>query len=311
MKKLIGATVFLAGAALVGSAFAADLPSRKAPVVAPPPMLMNWSGFYLGVNAGGTFGGSNGVQFTGTPLMREISILAPGAFANAAAAAASQNVAVGNNSGFIGGGQLGFNLQFSPFFVAGIEADIQGISGGRGGATQVVSVTPFGNPNNPVISIDQARKSLDYLGTVRGRIGVLVVPTLLVYGTGGLAYGGLRSAASITQTISGANGGAAGVGIGAASVSSNRLGFTAGGGLEWMFLPNWSAKVEYLYYDLGRVTYGVGAPTLNPGACITCTGFGMSSAAVIASTRFRGQIVRAGVNYHFNWSAPGAILTQF
>jgi outer membrane immunogenic protein len=79
---------------------------------------------------------------------------------------------------------------------------------------------------------------------------------------------------------------------------------TAGGGLEWMFWPNVSAKVEYLYYDLGSVSYVVGAPTVNSARCGFCTGNGPCAPLVDAKTRFHVHIVRAGVNYHFNWGAP-------
>ena len=69
-------------------------------------------------------------------------------------------------------------------------------------------------------------------------------------------------------------------------------------GAEWMFLPNWSAKVEYLYYDLGSVSYGAGvsAPLLLGGAL--GAGSPMLSNPITASTRFNGSIARVGINYH-------------
>jgi outer membrane immunogenic protein len=86
-----------------------------------------------------------------------------------------------------------------------------------------------------------------------------------------------------------------GVWFGHGSFSDTRVGWTAGGGLEWLFAPNWSAKAEYLYYDLGAVTYG-GSPiaTFTGGALFTLN-------ALQSSTRFNGHVVRAGLNYHFNW----------
>jgi outer membrane immunogenic protein len=101
-----------------------------------------------------------------------------------------------------------------------------------------------------------ASKSMDYFGTVRGRIGFLATPTLLVYGTGGLAYGGIHSSTLIGQAITGAPA-VPNIYSAFGSVSNTRVGWTAGGGVEWLFLPNWSIKLEYLYYDLGSVTYGL------------------------------------------------------
>jgi outer membrane immunogenic protein len=69
-----------------------------------------------------------------------------------------------------------------------------------------------------------------------------------------------------------------------------------------MFWPNWSAKVEYLYYDLGRVAYSAGVR-----AAATNGGIPVWTHVSQATTRFNGNIVRAGVNYHFNWGAPPVV----
>ncbi len=107
---------------------------------------------------------------------------------------------------------------------------------------------------------------------MRGRAGWLFTPTLLVYGTAGFAYGGVQ----------------------AWSYTNTRTGWTAGGGLEWMFAPRWSAKVEYLYADL------------DSGG--TTGGFGWNW-----GYHFHPQlnIVRAGVNYHFNWAEPAPVLAKY
>jgi outer membrane immunogenic protein len=144
----------------------------------------------------------------------------------------------GDVSGVVGGGQIGYNYQLSPMFVVGLEADFQGTSlRDNGWLTQ--------------------NASLPWFGTVRGRAGLaLLDSTVLVYGTGGFAYGELNTPWS----------------------KDTRTGWTAGGGVEWAFLPNWSAKVEYLYTDLENGGgWGWGAPQL---------------------AKF--HTVRAGVNYHFN-----------
>jgi outer membrane immunogenic protein len=90
------------------------------------------------------------------------------------------------------------------------------------------------------------------------------------------------------------------------SVSNTKVGWTAGGGVEWMFLPNWSAKVEYLYYDLGTVT----TATL-PNAVVPVAPVVGIYALTHTSTRFNGNVVRAGINYHFNWGAPAPVVAKY
>lgn len=284
MKKFSIAAVALALCS--GAASAADLPSHKAPpyIPPPPPPPPMWTGFYVGLNAGGAWGENNTVNIVSVPL-------APGIEVVQLAALASAPVRVGSGGGFIGGGQIGYNWQFAGSFVAGVEADIQGIAHSSG-AGRIVTA---GIIAAPVITALSATKNVDYLGTVRGRVGWLFTPSLLVYGTGGLAYGGVNTGASLFQ-------GSPGIfaAFGASSFSNTRVGWTAGGGFEWMFWPNWSAKVEYSYYDLGAVIHSawLSDMTLVPPATYL---FSQSS------TRFNGHIVRAGVNYHFNWGAAPVI----
>jgi outer membrane immunogenic protein len=76
-------------------------------------------------------------------------------------------------------------------------------------------------------------------------------------------------------------------------------GWTAGGGLEWLFSPNWSLKVECLCYDLGRVTYA-----MSPLVYINSSGIPFSGSAPVASTRFDGNAIRGGISYHFFWGVP-------
>jgi outer membrane immunogenic protein len=210
-------------------------------------------------------------------------------------AAASARTYNGNNGGFIGGGQIGYNWQFYNSLVAGLEADIQGVANSSGGRTGISSV-PVANDatigNGTVFTaITSARGNLQYLGTVRGRLGWLVTPTLLLYGTGGLAYGGVTLNTATTVTASNsvwANGQTAA--FGGVNFSNTQVGWTAGGGLEWMFFPNWSAKVEYLYYDLGTVTQNFAIASSDPLAPPGSAVFGGQARA-----RVNGNLVRAGV----------------
>ena len=81
---------------------------------------------------------------------------------------------------------------------------------------------------------------------MRGRIGIAVVPNFLIYGTGGLAYGGVNSSTGINEAFSGLGGLVTGTSLASGNFSETRVGWTVGAGGEWMFTGNWSAKLEYL-----------------------------------------------------------------
>ncbi|MCC3243747.1 outer membrane beta-barrel protein [Methylocystis sp. WRRC1] len=300
MKTRHFCVVVMTAVIMTASAVAADLPSRKDdPLPAPPPPM--WTGFYVGLNAGGTWSNSNSANVASAPFWT-IPGLNGDVLGASAISASAYNPA--NTGGFIGGGQIGYNWRIAGSFVTGIEADIQGIAGngGAGSSANVAAIAGALVPTH-VATVVGTSKSLDYLGTVRGRIGYLATPTLLIYGTGGLAYGGVSSSTTIWQSASfidttvpwGSTG----------AFSDTRVGWAAGGGIEWMFMSNWSAKVEYLYYDLGSVTYN-SSPLV-----VTSTLFGAETASLPSTrVRFNGNIVRAGLNYHFNWgSAP--VIAQY
>ena len=283
--------------ALTGAALAADLPSRAPPPVylAPPP-IFTWTGLYVGINAGYTFSDSNNfatsaanIQFCGAGCAGGL------ASATAAAAGATTLLSI-KDDGFIGGGQIGYNYQFANSWVAGLEADFQGTSA-RGHATAVNVVGIAGFPANSIGTGLLADKSLGYLGTVRGRIGFLVTPTLLVYGTGGFAYGQATSDTFFSQNLNGPSGGIATSWTGAANITDTRVGWTAGGGGEWKFARHWSLKAEYLYYDLGNVSANTllidGFTIAAPPAPAFFTN------AASTSTLFDGHIVRGGLNFHY------------
>jgi outer membrane immunogenic protein len=316
MKKLTTSVAALVLTA--GSAFAADLPSRKEPVLPPPPI---WSGFYVGLNAGATWGNSTTAQWAMYPAYLNPNAT-PGAAQNAQVSTivGSPQLSLGSQLGFLGGGQVGYNYQFNKTFVFGVEADIQGAAGatGRGSGVQAVNYTfnssATGLPiSSTLFSSNSVSKTLNYLGTVRGKIGYLITPTLQVYGTGGLAYGGV-TLNSFAWQDNGSNL-ANEVGPGGSAISGTSVGWTAGGGIEWMLAPAWSVKAEYLYYDLGtkrqfagalpRVWSGVaGAPGLAAGDFT-------SVMSTNISTRLNGNVARVGVNYHFNFGDAAPIIAKF
>jgi outer membrane immunogenic protein len=251
-------------------------------VVAPAVPVVSWTGWYFGANAG-FVDSKNELNTVSTPTP-DAALGAPPGVSAAVAALTTGTVPVGNLTGFIGGGQIGYNWQFGAL-VTGLETDIQGLSGLN--ATDAVTKTTVIR-GVAVSSTETATMDTRFLGTARGRLGFLATPTLFVYGTGGLAYGDVDASISLLQvgTIP------RGIGAGTGSLSEMRAGWTAGGGVEWKFAQNWSAKLEYLHYDLGTVG-GVWSPTssLPPLASVYQTN--------VSSARFDGDLVRAGVNFHF------------
>ena len=276
--------------ALTGAAFAADLRAPP-PVILPPPPA--WTGLYVGINAGGTWSSSTTINTTTADIFGNPGVNGGPPAGVASAALATGSVPV-NHSGFIGGGQVGYNYQFYNSWVAGIEADIQGVAASNSAHLVFSQGAVAGLPANPIDQNLSSSARGDFLGTVRGRLGFTITPTLLVYGTGGLAYGQTDSSTSITQIIENAPA-VPNHYSSFGSISNSRVGWTAGGGGEWLFAPNWSVKVEYLYYNLGSVTYG-----LTPLQNFTTAGTLFTSGAPFSRTTFRGNIVRAGLNYHFN-----------
>jgi outer membrane immunogenic protein len=250
---------------------------------------------YAGVNAGyiDSLGRTN----------TDAAILATGQFSDSRSAGDIASTATNqfNNrsSGFLGGAQAGYNYQFSRSFVAGLEADIQGST-----LRQNLNVTStegqlnvFGGSPGPFwVTTTTVSNRLDYLGTMRARLGVIPTPNLLLYSTGGLAYGGVSSSTQINFN----NTGGAVPGSSSGSFSGTRVGWTVGGGLEWMFSPNWTTKLEYLYYDLGSARYATGGYSADLG--FFSTGFpdsGVQTVGTSTTTHFNGNIVRVGVNYKF------------
>lgn len=262
--------ILLSGSVCSG-AWAADM-AVKAPIYkAAPVEVFSWTGWYAGINGGGTWGNSSGGlnSFTTTP---------PGSDFTAAVAAGGTPGSLGaKHEGWFGGGQIGYNWQSSNW-VYGLETDIQGADIGR---TSTI-IFPGGGGIDP--STSTGRDHIDWFGTFRGRIGV-TTNQVLFYGTGGLAYGGVRSSATNVFVPPTA-------GTFAGSVSDTRVGWAAGAGIEWAFAPNWSLKGEYLHIDLGSSNVTILDPVNFPTAS--------------ATYRFRHEMdaVRLGVNYKFNWAGP-------
>jgi outer membrane immunogenic protein len=268
------------GIAVIASALASQALAADLPVKAPPPPLpiYNWTGFYAGLNVGYSWGRSSTVLAFGD------TTTGAGLFG-----AASKF----NMDGVIGGGQIGYNWQRDRW-VFGLEADIQGSD--QKGSTSLVcpgnttvftraSLTTaaavagtcsagfFGDTGNfnvgglPVA--DVFNQKLDWFGTVRGRIGPTLTPTFLVYVTGGLAYGEIKTTDTVVGTnlvgVNGTNSIPTATTV-AAVVSNNTInvGWTAGAGIEGVLSGNWTGKLEYLHVDFGNVSGTVLSPIVSP-----------------------------------------------
>lgn len=274
-------TLLLAGSAaalLTSAAAAADLPRRQAPppVFTPIPVF-TWTGAYFGINAGYVFSENDTIRTTGinTPGGAQLQNNVINGLRQASVRNATE--------GFTGGGQVGYNYQFTPGsgIVVGLEADAQYTDLQR--TTTQVIFNPVVNPNQLT---NTYRTELSFLGTVRGRIGY-AFDKFLVYGTGGFAYGDVSQRITFTT----------GVPVTYAGSRSNiETGYAYGGGIEYA-LPTDSffnffkssavtLKAEYLRYDLGSrnlLVASVGGPGVGYNSRIST----------------EGSIARAGLNYKF------------
>ena len=268
--------LILGGAALAaitsGSAVAADM-KVKALYKAPPVPAFSWSGCFIGGNAGYGWG-SNGAELVvpGDPGSQ--------AFYQPTIAVGALPTSVGyDQSGFIGGGQIGCNQQVDRF-VVGIEADLD-FAHISGSGNINTDVPPTFTPG-----AFSASSTLKWLGTVRGRFGFSPVDRWLVYVTGGLAYGASNHTYSLAFTNPPFND------TSSSNVTDNRAGSVVGAGVEWAFFSKWSAKAEYLYYDLGNSTdFAV------PGGRVLTLVSAGTVKPVSNSFRDAGNIVRLGLNY--------------
>jgi outer membrane immunogenic protein len=220
----------------LGAATAADLPASMVTKAPPAPLRPSWTGFYGGVNIGGSWGHQRSSL---DDALTDARILSN---------------PLGLN-GVIGGAQIGYNWQApNRPWVFGVEADFQGSGQKADGAFAIGGITAPGIGALPGDSIAYHDK-LDWFGTLRGRVGWAMGErgNVLPYITGGLAYG--------QGTISG-SGTVGGVPL-AFDTTRTYVGWTLGGGLEWAFWNSWSAKVEYLYMDFGRGPVIPLTPALN------------------------------------------------
>ena len=257
MHKIIVAFAVAVGAIVsTNSASAADLgavPYSKTPAYIVPEY--NWSGGYVGGNVGYGWGRSS-----------DTSGLSAGG-------ALFSDTASSNMNGVLGGAQIGYNSQIQNWLV-GLEADFQG----TGQSSDHSFTCPAGVCTGAALPVT-LRQQLDFFGTVRARAGLVVTPTVLLYATGGLAYGQVDANTTL---------------VGATRSPNYNPGWTVGGGVEAAMGGGWSAKVEYLYLDLGRVSGVSPSAVVSPSGVLLIGSF---------NSRVTDNIVRAGFNYNFSGPA--------
>jgi outer membrane immunogenic protein len=248
MVRRFASSFFLAavfGASAVQIASAADLGIKAPPVAAPAPP--SWTGFYFGLNGGvtwfsdmsGTFQDPNGVIAT-----THVGL--------------SHSSSIGAEGGF----QVGYNWQFSPVWVAGIEGDIDWLGGS---AKSTVSPLGFGAPGFPLIANTSVAMSIDprWIASARGRLGYVGLwNNTLFYATGGVAwadisYSGVETnfPPTFATTFASQN-----------QFDKTQTGWVAGGGVEYQATNNWLLRIEYLYYQFNHTQTGTAALVPNPGA---------------------------------------------
>ena len=198
MRKVLLSTV--AAMAMAGSAFAADLPSAKAPpVYVPPAPLFTWTGFYIGIEGGGDFRNYKD-NWTGRGIVKDGGLI---------------------------GGVLGYNWQFGNF-VLGLEGDAAALLSGNEAWTYN-GVNVYNNTVNG-----------DYSAAIRGRLGMAAFDRALLYVAGGVAFGDVKYNYNSRRFGTGLN------------ATQDRVGWTIGAGMDYAITPNWIARVEYRYVDLGN-----------------------------------------------------------
>ena len=226
MKKLL-----LAGVAALFAipAVAADLPTRKAPALAPVSTEYDWTGSYFGGNLGGSWGSTNSSFYN----------LSNGAFVDGGSA---------NASSFVGGGQIGCDYQFASTWVVGVE--------GRAAWSSLNSQTP-GRGLNPITGITFPTHFTvrnDFLASATARLGYSFVGGWLIYARGRAAWTREKEDSAFTDPFYVLPADPKG--------TQTRAGWTAGAGLDWAFAPHWSTNVEYGYYDFGDNNYLLTGPVV-------------------------------------------------
>jgi len=250
---------------------------------APPPVpVFNWTGFYIGGNLGGS---SSTVSFQGT----QATPLGSTAFSGAAGS--------NGDSGFMAGGAVGFNYEFPMHVIVGVEADGDWINLGSSiGSCSTFTSGPFsGLPAGCATN----NSTLNNFETARGRLGyALPWGPIMVYGTGGWARASVSGNSTVNCVGTGCGALSAPFTGGTASFSNTPSGWTAGGGVEWAFVPNWTLRMEYLHLQFDNVGTSYSSTTVSPPPIGTIT----STTHITSNNGV--QVWRIGLSYLFHFGGP-------
>jgi outer membrane immunogenic protein len=270
MIRLLLSSTALATLMVGGPALAADH-AVKTPMFAKAPLVpvFSWTGFYFGGNAGGHWGQGN---------VSTTTSVANFGLANAAAVDIASPATV-KPTGWLAGGQVGYNVQVNHV-VLGFEGDADWVNGSA--SRSLV----FPGPNPAAGDTLSNTTQGNFLATLRPRLGAAFDHSLL-YITGGLAVGTVKTTDSMTTF--------GGTVFESTGNTATRIGWVAGGGFEYAFTDNWSAKVEALHVDLGG-TYDTGIPCAAGCAAGAATD-------IVVHHKYTDNIARFGINYRFG-AAP-------
>lgn len=327
-KALLSASALVA---MSSASPAADVPFSDG--LAKSSQASSWTGFYAGLNFGYGVGTSGSVQNNSSIINDNWanwasynSASSTGCGGNACnsftnpsygiVALASSGIAAVTQNGVVGGGQFGLNKLIADKFIVGLEADFQG-SGMRGSGSYTnasadnfsktkSNAKPYSSySSRSFIGDGNSKASMNWIGTVRPRAGILIKPDLLLFGTGGLAYGNVSLASHYTvisqiATTENNNGSISTINQTSIATSSgyrtsSLAGWSAGGGFEWLIAPSWSVKSEAIYYSLGSLS------TVSSPLILASTDGILSSNLVNTQASYQGIIARVGLNYHFTW----------
>jgi outer membrane immunogenic protein len=249
MRRFWGSVTLVASvAASAGAAGAADLAVKGPIYKAPPAVISDWSGFYVGVNGGYGWGD--------TKFDDKTNLTGPLYFEEYCCLYVPRHDSLitnldGKPKGGLVGGHAGYNWQYG-LVVAGLEVDFDGADLKDSGVLGTKGITTF-----------ERSIKFDELATARARLGYVVLPNLLAYGTAGAGWG--HSELTVSTSIPGTT----------VSNSSNvnNFGWVAGAGLEYKLWEHVLVRAEYLHYDFGKVTYGDG---LNANSTIDVVRGGLS-----------------------------------
>jgi outer membrane immunogenic protein len=249
--------------ALAGPAWAAELPPP------PPPPIFTWTGVYVGGQIGAAWGAGN-YTFTGF---------------NPATGAVLDSSIGGTPSGAIGGAHVGYQIQIDQW-VFGLEGSVDGTT-----LSKTVSIFSPGFLRSGLITSASAETTEPVDGSIRGRFGI-AFDRVLIYATGGVAFGGFNTQLTLVNpTVPPL--------FVADSFSTTRVGWTAGGGLEYALFNNWWVFGEYRFTDFGTVTNGLVSSSLPAGVFFN------------ENRRLQQNQVQIGMSYRFEFAPPVPVVAKY